>query len=68
MTPAYAYLSVNPEMAQDMMLLIPVYNHFVHYHMMNKYKKEAKQVGKVAQEANNKKFSKNCERVCPISL
>ncbi|KNZ49670.1 hypothetical protein VP01_4866g1 [Puccinia sorghi] len=54
---------VNPKMAQDMMLLIPVYNHFVHYYMMNKYKKEAKQVGKVAQEANNKKFSKNCERL-----
>ncbi|KNZ49285.1 hypothetical protein VP01_510g22 [Puccinia sorghi] len=63
MTPAYAYLNVNPDMAQDMTLLIPAYNHFVHYLAMNKYKKEAKQAGKVAEEANNKKYSKNRERL-----
>lgn len=49
-------------------LLIPVYNHIVHYLAMNKYKKEVKQAGKVDKEANNKKFLKNCEQVCQISL
>ncbi|KNZ47376.1 hypothetical protein VP01_644g3 [Puccinia sorghi] len=45
-------------------LLIPVYNHIVHYLAMNKYKKEVKQAGKVDKEANNKKFLKNCEQLC----
>lgn len=63
-TPAYAYLNIDPEMAQDMSLLIPAYNHFVHYLQLDKYKKELKEKGKVAQEANNKKISKNRERVC----
>lgn len=62
-TQAYAYLKVDPEMAQDMTLLIPAYNHFVHYLQLNKYKKELKQKGKVAQEASNKKLNKNRERV-----
>ncbi|KNZ57825.1 hypothetical protein VP01_2063g8 [Puccinia sorghi] len=62
-TPAYAYLNIDPEMAQDMSLLIPAYNHFVHYLQLDKYKKELKEKGKVAQEANNKKISKNRERL-----
>ncbi|KNZ52876.1 hypothetical protein VP01_3413g3 [Puccinia sorghi] len=61
-TSVYAYLKVNPEMAQNMSLLIPAYNHFLHYFQLNKYKKELKQKGKVAEEASNKKFNKNCER------
>ncbi|KNZ46917.1 hypothetical protein VP01_6837g1, partial [Puccinia sorghi] len=62
-TPAYAYLKIDPEMAQDMSFLIPAYNHFVHYLQLDKYKKELKEKGKVAQEANNKKISKNRERL-----
>ncbi|WAQ87357.1 hypothetical protein PtA15_8A261 [Puccinia triticina] len=62
-TPAYAYLKINPVMAQDMTLLVRAYNHFVHYLQAEKYKKEMKEEGKVAQEANNKKFNKNRERL-----
>ncbi|EFP93885.2 uncharacterized protein PGTG_19898 [Puccinia graminis f. sp. tritici CRL 75-36-700-3] len=62
-TPAYAYLKVDPAMAQNMTLLIPAYNHFVHYLQAEKYKKEIKQKGKVAQEASNKKHNKNRERL-----
>ncbi|KAA1127223.1 hypothetical protein PGTUg99_031925 [Puccinia graminis f. sp. tritici] len=62
-TPAYAYLKVDPVMAQDMTLLIPAYNHFVHYLQVEKYKKETKEKGKVAQEATNKKVNKNRERL-----
>ncbi|OAV93952.1 hypothetical protein PTTG_27157 [Puccinia triticina 1-1 BBBD Race 1] len=50
-------------MAQDMTLLVRAYNHFVHYLQAEKYKKELKEEGKVAQEANNKKFNKNRERL-----
>ena len=35
-SPAYSYLKVDPEMAQDMALLIPAYNHFVHYLCLDK--------------------------------
>jgi hypothetical protein len=65
-TPAYAYLKVNPAMAQNMTLLIPAYNHFVHYLQAEKYKKEIKQKGKVAQEASNKRHNKNHKRVNQI--
>lgn len=54
-------------MAQDIMLFIPAYNHFVHYLKMNRYKKEIKQVRKVSQEADTKNYSKDCEQVSTIS-
>ncbi|KNZ51467.1 hypothetical protein VP01_3942g1 [Puccinia sorghi] len=37
--------------------------HFLHYLQLDKYKKDSKEKGKVSQEANNKKISKNRERV-----
>ncbi|KNZ49250.1 hypothetical protein VP01_5124g1 [Puccinia sorghi] len=64
-TSAYAYLKANPKMSQDISLLIPVYTHLAHYLQFKKYKKELKQKGKVAEEASNKKFNKNRERVSP---
>ncbi|WAQ81386.1 hypothetical protein PtA15_1A727 [Puccinia triticina] len=62
-TPAYAYLQINPVMAQDMPLLVCAYRHVIHYLQLKKYKKEMKETGKVAQEANNKKFNKNRKRL-----
>jgi hypothetical protein len=62
-TLAYSYLKINRELAQDMTLLIPAYNHFVHYLQYNRYKREQKEKGKASQEAANKKFNKNRERV-----
>ncbi|KNZ62463.1 hypothetical protein VP01_1267g4 [Puccinia sorghi] len=55
-------------MAQNMSLLIPAYNHFLHYLQLNKYKKELKQKGKVEEEASNKKFNKNCKRLIAFDL
>jgi hypothetical protein len=64
---AYDYMNVNPVLAMDSVLVIQAYNHYVHYVLLTKYKKEQKQEGKVAEEAENKKFSKGRERVCTIS-
>ncbi|EFP91134.1 uncharacterized protein PGTG_16879 [Puccinia graminis f. sp. tritici CRL 75-36-700-3] len=62
-TSAYSYLKIDRELAQDMTLLIPAYNHFVHYLQYNRYKREQKEKGKASQEAANKKFNKNRERL-----
>ncbi|PLW44073.1 hypothetical protein PCASD_04851 [Puccinia coronata f. sp. avenae] len=59
---AYDYMNVNPVLAMDSVLVIQAYNHYVHYVLLTKYKKEQKQEGKVAEEAENKKFSKGRER------
>ncbi|KNZ44003.1 hypothetical protein VP01_9610g1, partial [Puccinia sorghi] len=47
MPTAYNYINVNKEMSQDMTLLIPAYNHFVHFLLLDKYKKDKKKEGKV---------------------
>ncbi|KNZ58949.1 hypothetical protein VP01_1828g7 [Puccinia sorghi] len=60
---AYTYLNVNPKMANNIALLIQAYNHFVHYVLLLKYQKEQKQNGKIAQEAEHKRISKNRERL-----
>ncbi|KAA1076369.1 hypothetical protein PGT21_004472 [Puccinia graminis f. sp. tritici] len=44
-------------------LLIQAYNHFVHFVQHAKYQKEKKQEGKNAQDATNKRISKNRERL-----
>ncbi|KAH9467227.1 hypothetical protein Pst134EB_002250 [Puccinia striiformis f. sp. tritici] len=62
-TTAYAYLGIDPTMAGDLTLLIPAYDHFVHYLQYENYRKELKEEGKVAKDAAHKRFSKNCERL-----
>ncbi|KAI7965085.1 hypothetical protein MJO29_003183 [Puccinia striiformis f. sp. tritici] len=71
-TIAYAYLGINPRMAGDLTLLIPAYDHFVHYLQYENYRKELKEEGKriyclvnnnVAKDAAHKRFSKNRERL-----
>ncbi|KAH9473976.1 hypothetical protein Pst134EA_001031 [Puccinia striiformis f. sp. tritici] len=61
-TTAYAYLGIDPTMAGDLTLLIPAYDHFVHYLQYENYRKELKEEGKVAKDAAHKRFSKNRER------
>ncbi|KNZ50235.1 hypothetical protein VP01_4537g1 [Puccinia sorghi] len=63
---AYTYLNANPKYANNTALVIQAYNHFVHFVLLSKYKKEQKQEGKNAQEAEHKKISKNRERVYKI--
>ncbi|MBW0475916.1 hypothetical protein O181_015631 [Austropuccinia psidii MF-1] len=62
-TSAYTYLNIDPKMAMNMNLLIQGYNHFVHYLMLEKYKKECKQAGRNSKDATHKRLSKNRERL-----
>ncbi|KNZ59881.1 hypothetical protein VP01_164g12 [Puccinia sorghi] len=59
----YAYLKVNPEMANNMSLLIPAYNHFIHYLQLKKYNKELKKKGnlrKKHQTKNSIRIARGC--------
>jgi hypothetical protein len=51
---AYAFLAPNTTYAQDMLLLMKIYDHFVHFYQHSGYKKDAKVAGsvKIAEEAN----------------
>ncbi|EFP75508.1 uncharacterized protein PGTG_00839 [Puccinia graminis f. sp. tritici CRL 75-36-700-3] len=60
---AYKYMNVNAKMASQTSYLIQAYNHFVHFIQHTKYHKEKKQEGKNAQDASNKRVSKNRERL-----
>lgn len=60
---AYTYMNVNPKLVADTGLVIQAYNHYVHYVVLQKYLREKKEKGKVAAEAQNKRVSKNRERV-----
>ncbi|MBW0479869.1 hypothetical protein O181_019584 [Austropuccinia psidii MF-1] len=59
----YAYLNIDPRMAVNTNFLIQGYNHFLHYLIINKYKKELKQEGNNSKEAAHKRISKNQEWV-----
>jgi hypothetical protein len=60
---AYTYLNINREAVQNMGFLIQCYNHFVHFLMLEKYKKENKEKGKLQKEVHHKNVQKNRERV-----
>ncbi|KAA1089215.1 hypothetical protein PGT21_010489 [Puccinia graminis f. sp. tritici] len=65
---AYAYLNINREAVQNMGFLIQCYNHFVHFLMLEKYKKENKEKGKLQKEVHHKNVQKNCERLAASRL
>ncbi|KAA1108766.1 hypothetical protein PGT21_024836 [Puccinia graminis f. sp. tritici] len=65
---AYAYLNINPEAVQNMGFLIQCYNHFVHFLMLDKYKKENKEKGKLQKEVHHKNVQKNRERLAASRL
>ncbi|EFP90246.2 uncharacterized protein PGTG_16524 [Puccinia graminis f. sp. tritici CRL 75-36-700-3] len=65
---AYAYLNIDREAVQNMGFLIQCYNHFVHYLMLEKYKKENKEKGKLTKEVQHKSVQKNRERLAASRL
>ncbi|EFP79891.1 uncharacterized protein PGTG_05116 [Puccinia graminis f. sp. tritici CRL 75-36-700-3] len=65
---AYAYLNINPEAVQNMAFLIQSYNHFVHFLMLEKFKKEQKEAGKLKKDVRHKNVQKNRERLAASRL
>ncbi|MBW0473735.1 hypothetical protein O181_013450 [Austropuccinia psidii MF-1] len=51
---AYEFMNFNISYLEDIQLLTKVYNHYVHYHMAQRYKKEAIQSGKHARDEERK--------------
>ncbi|KNZ54688.1 hypothetical protein VP01_2882g1, partial [Puccinia sorghi] len=43
---AYTYMNINSKYTKDLELLIPAYNHYVHFLQKNQYKREKKEIGK----------------------
>jgi hypothetical protein len=44
---AYAHLALNVAYAKDMVLLIKLYDHFIHHYLLSRYKKECRMPGSV---------------------
>ncbi|MBW0493955.1 hypothetical protein O181_033670 [Austropuccinia psidii MF-1] len=61
---AYQYMQSHLSYAKNLGLLRSAYNHFVHYVMTEKYKKEAKEAGRNSQEDANK-LIKKCRTQLP---
>ncbi|MBW0570182.1 hypothetical protein O181_109897 [Austropuccinia psidii MF-1] len=68
----YEFINVNISYLEDIQLLAKVYNHYVHCHMAQRYKKEAIQSGKHAQDEERKailrarlKVSTKCFQLIP---
>ncbi|KAI9606333.1 hypothetical protein KEM48_001931 [Puccinia striiformis f. sp. tritici PST-130] len=62
---AYAYMNVNLKYATDLTLLIPAYNHYVHYLQATRYNREKNQTGKFRMDEERKVISKARERGLP---
>jgi hypothetical protein len=60
---AYAYMNVNQKYATDLGLLIPAYNHYVHFLQTNRYNREKNQTGKFRMDEERKVIAKARERV-----
>ncbi|MBW0481477.1 hypothetical protein O181_021192 [Austropuccinia psidii MF-1] len=51
---AYEFLNVNLTYFEDVLLLKKVYNHYAHYYMAQRYKKEAKESGRYAKDEDRR--------------
>ncbi|KAA1064840.1 hypothetical protein PGT21_016366 [Puccinia graminis f. sp. tritici] len=60
---AYAYMNVNPKYAVDLGLLIPAYNHYVHFLQAQRYNREKTQSGKFRMDEERKVIAKARERL-----
>ncbi|EFP76958.1 uncharacterized protein PGTG_02419 [Puccinia graminis f. sp. tritici CRL 75-36-700-3] len=60
---AYAYMNVNKKYVADLSLLIPAYNHYVHYLQASRYNREKTQTGKFRMDEERKVISKARERL-----
>ncbi|EFP91720.1 uncharacterized protein PGTG_17457 [Puccinia graminis f. sp. tritici CRL 75-36-700-3] len=59
----YAYMNINPKYATDLGLLIPAYNHYVHFLQKNRYNREKNQSGKFRMDEERKVIAKARERL-----
>ncbi|KAA1066294.1 hypothetical protein PGT21_027869 [Puccinia graminis f. sp. tritici] len=60
---AYAYMNISQKYATDLTLLIPAYNHFVHFLQTSRYNREKNQAGKFRMDEERKVISKARERL-----
>ncbi|MBW0542805.1 hypothetical protein O181_082520 [Austropuccinia psidii MF-1] len=56
---AYEYMNINTEFLNSLNLLEATYNHYVHYYMAQKFKKEAKESGKNQKDAERGAILRN---------
>ena len=61
---AYAHLAPNQAYAKDMILLVKLYDHFVHYYQQSHYKKECRMPGSVRAADEASPQYKGRIRVC----
>lgn len=64
----YNYMNVSLKHVNSISHMISAYNHYVHFNMAAKYKKELKNAGKIAQDNSRKSRQKRRERVSHGSL
>ncbi|KNZ52065.1 hypothetical protein VP01_3706g2, partial [Puccinia sorghi] len=60
---AYTYMNINSKYAKDLELLIPAYNHYVHFLQKNRYEREKKEIGKFRADEERKVIARARDRV-----
>ncbi|KAA1137645.1 hypothetical protein PGTUg99_017935 [Puccinia graminis f. sp. tritici] len=60
---AYAYMNINKNHAKNLQLLIPTYNHYVHFLQKNRYEREKKEVGKFRANEERKVIGRARDRL-----
>ncbi|KNZ52067.1 hypothetical protein VP01_3704g1 [Puccinia sorghi] len=60
---AYTYMNINSKYAKDLKLLIPAYNHYVHFLQKNRYKREKKEIGKFRADEERKVIAQARDQV-----
>ncbi|KNZ60807.1 hypothetical protein VP01_14974g1, partial [Puccinia sorghi] len=60
---AYTYMNINSKYAKDLKLLIPDYNHYVHFMQKNQYEREKKEIGKFRADEERKRLPKQYQRM-----
>lgn len=65
---AYDHMNINHVFVNNLTLLVPAYNHYVHFVLANKYKTEMKEQGRVKHNNEKKSAQKARERVRTLHL
>ncbi|KNZ55276.1 hypothetical protein VP01_2722g3 [Puccinia sorghi] len=60
---AYAYMNISKKYAKALELLIPTYNHYVHFLQKQRYEREKKQVGKFYEDEERKVIGRARDKV-----
>lgn len=66
--PSYRYLQVNPMFVDDLGTLTMHYNHYVHYLLLAKFKREVKSPGRLAEVEAIKTISQRRRRVSGLYI